>query len=166
MNFCGFPQNGQLADTTLCPLYNSTAGTPIPSNQNDAVCSNNATMLGQSCPVNNNLNTAISNMNTQYTNEVTKDWSLVLSLLFNAFIMCQVKPYARCMSRSPTSKPSQGSIVVADTGTPRCGVAPSPPRCLPWKKLPACHSSHNRKIPYQQPHTTSRNTSTRTWSPP
>ena len=95
MNFCGFPQNGQLADTTLCPLYNSTAGTPIPSNQNDAVCSNNATMLGQSCPVNNNLNTAVSSMSTQYTNEVTKDWSLVLSLLFNAFIMCQVKSYAQ-----------------------------------------------------------------------
>ena len=87
MNFCGFPMNSQFANTPACVLY---SGTPISSNQVDAVCFNNATSLGAGCAVNNNLNSAINNMGTKFTDQVAKDWLVVLSLLFNAFIMCQV----------------------------------------------------------------------------
>ena len=88
MNFCGFPMNSQFANTPACVLF---SGTPISSNQVDSVCFNNATSLGQGCSVNNNLNTANDNLSTKYLVQVEHDWTAVLSLLFNAFIMCQVR---------------------------------------------------------------------------
>ena len=87
MNFCGFPMNSQLANTLACPLYK---GMVVPSNQADAVCFNNATNLGSSCTINNNLNSAIDNLNKKLKDQQETDWVLVLSVLFNAFIMCQV----------------------------------------------------------------------------
>ncbi len=88
MNSCGFPMNSQYANTPTCVLY---SGTPIPSNQVDAVCFNNATSLGTGCTVNTNLNSANDNMSAKYIIQKEHDWTAVLSLLFNAFIMCQVR---------------------------------------------------------------------------
>ena len=88
MNFCGFPKNGNLANTVICPLYR---GTPLPSSQTDAVCFNNATNLGAGCTVNDQLNTANDYMGSQLKSQNESDWTHVLSVLFNAFIMCQVR---------------------------------------------------------------------------
>jgi hypothetical protein len=91
MNNCGFPLNGYMANTMYCPLH--VNGTAVPSSQVDAVCFNTAANLGQSCAVNDQLNSAIIYMNNQLINQQNSDWEPVLSLLFNAFIWCQVQSY-------------------------------------------------------------------------
>lgn len=54
MEFCGFPYQGELANNVACPLlpialsYNLSG---VSSNQVDALCFNNATRLGQGCPL-------------------------------------------------------------------------------------------------------------------
>ena len=87
MNFCGFPMNGQLLNTYACPLYN---GSKVSSYQPDAVCFNNATNLGAGCAVSSSLDGANDYMSKQYVDQKDQDWELALSVLFNAFIMCQV----------------------------------------------------------------------------
>ncbi|GAX78129.1 hypothetical protein CEUSTIGMA_g5571.t1 [Chlamydomonas eustigma] len=89
MNNCGFPLHAYMANTMYCPLHiNGTS--VVPTRQVDAVCFNNAANLGQDCSVNDQLNSAINYMNNQLTNQQNSDWEPVLSLLFNAFIWCQV----------------------------------------------------------------------------
>ncbi|GAX78699.1 hypothetical protein CEUSTIGMA_g6137.t1 [Chlamydomonas eustigma] len=91
MNNCGFPLNAYMANTMYCPLHmNGTS--VVPTRQVDAMCFNNAANLGQDCSVNDQLNSnsAINYMNNQLTNQQNSDWEPVLSLLFNAFIWCQV----------------------------------------------------------------------------
>jgi hypothetical protein len=56
----------------------------------DAVCFNNATNLGAGCPINSNLDSANDYLNKQFVEQQRTDYKVVLSVLFNAFIMCQV----------------------------------------------------------------------------
>ena len=56
----------------------------------DAVCFNNATNLGAGCPINSNIDTANDYLKKQYAEQQRTDYKVVLSVLFNAFIMCQV----------------------------------------------------------------------------
>lgn len=87
MRFCGFPYNESMRNTPDCPLYaNFWSPNSVPGNQKQAMC--NSTSVD--CQANKDLGSAKDYMSNEYEDQVADDYLKATSVLFNAFIMCQV----------------------------------------------------------------------------
>lgn len=97
MTYCGFPLNRAFANTNLCPVYRSPD--PTPDAAVDAICFNTGNATGTSCAVYTRFDSALSQLYSQINDANDAAQIRSLSLLFNAFIWCQVRAWWRAWGR-------------------------------------------------------------------